>query len=179
MGGVVVHWDGTGWTVVENVPSMDDGDGDTDLLAVWASGPSDVWAVGLNDTIVHWDGDQWSNVVAMDTANLEGVWGSSPDDVWILDQNGAVLRGNTSGFSAVSLPASGGDSPFAIWGTSASDVWIIASSSDGSPEPALVHWDGASFTVSRTDSEDFAALGGSGPGDVWLVGAGGQIMHHG
>jgi hypothetical protein len=57
-----------------------------DLRAVWGSGPEDVFAVGLDGTILHYDGSAWS---AMDTPfsssqsppSLYAVWGSGPNDV--------------------------------------------------------------------------------------------------
>jgi len=178
MGGVVVHWDGAAWTSVLTVPPGAGDSGDSELLAVWAIDPADVWAVGIDDTIEHWDGSAWTGIVAMDSNNLEGVWASGPDDVWILDQSGGVLRGNASGLALVTSPLSGGDGSFSIWGTSTDDVWIVAANVDDSNEPTLVHWDGTSFSASSTDSEYFSAVSGSSPGDVWLVGGAGQILHH-
>ena len=50
----IFHWDGTSWTQVLDLKQAPAGT--EELLHVWGSGPSDVWAVGLSGTILHWDG---------------------------------------------------------------------------------------------------------------------------
>ena len=56
----------------------------------WASGPSDVWAVGIDGTVLHFDGGPtglWTAVPisgTQPTATLTGVWGASSTDVWIV-----------------------------------------------------------------------------------------------
>jgi hypothetical protein len=60
--GAIDHWDGTSWTTAATPPSPFDG-----ISAIAASGPTDAWAVGTNDsqttridpeqqTVDHWDG---------------------------------------------------------------------------------------------------------------------------
>ncbi len=47
-----------------------------ELRGVWSSGPGDVWAVGMNGTIIHWDGTSWASAPSGTTNNLYGVWGA-------------------------------------------------------------------------------------------------------
>jgi carboxypeptidase family protein len=47
-----------------------------DLLAIWGSGASDVWAVGRKGAIVHWDGNGWSTVASGTQRTLRGLWGT-------------------------------------------------------------------------------------------------------
>jgi hypothetical protein len=75
----VMHWDGKAWSAVESGTSAR-------LVAVWGSGPKDVWAVGDKGTIVHWNGAVWSPVVSGTTDALLGIWGSRPDDIWVVMQ---------------------------------------------------------------------------------------------
>jgi hypothetical protein len=49
------------------------------LVAVWGSGPSDVWAVGTLGAIVHFDGRSWSASKSGSTKNLSGVAGTGRD----------------------------------------------------------------------------------------------------
>ena len=66
---MTLHWDGTSWSLI---PSPDPGGGDagaSQLFAVSAVSPTDVWAVGLytgdiaiDTLILHWDGTAWSQV---------------------------------------------------------------------------------------------------------------------
>jgi hypothetical protein len=45
--GSIEHWDGSAWSAAANPTS-------NALHAVWGSGPADVWAVGIDGTIVHY-----------------------------------------------------------------------------------------------------------------------------
>src|SRR4029453_13698130 len=61
--GAVLHWDGTTWKTTSTRVT------NTSLLAIWGSGPSDVWAAGQpgftpglvqspsGGGLVHWDGE--------------------------------------------------------------------------------------------------------------------------
>jgi hypothetical protein len=179
-GGGIMHWDGTSWTTTFSLPSGDNGSG---LLSVWASSASDAWAVGIAGAVVHWNGTTWTVVPTPVTSepitNLEGVWASAPGDVWIVDQNGDVWRGNAElGWKAIAAPIRGGDGDFGIWGSGASDVWVIGGEPGGSLD-AVVHWDGTSFTTSNAGAESYSAVRGAAGAGVWLVGPGGEILHHG
>jgi hypothetical protein len=55
VGGVILHWNGSAWSVVPSGTS-------TFLVGVWASGPNDAWVTGGAGTILHWDGAAWSVV---------------------------------------------------------------------------------------------------------------------
>jgi hypothetical protein len=50
----IIHYDGKQWTE-QQAPS-----GSYFLQAVWANGPNDVWACGINGTLLHYDGIQWN-----------------------------------------------------------------------------------------------------------------------
>jgi hypothetical protein len=76
VGSVVMHWDGTSWTLVD-VPAP---------LAPWnplygiaAASPTDIWAMGLT-TGLHWDGTSWTPVPVL--SPMSDVAVVSPGDVW-------------------------------------------------------------------------------------------------
>jgi hypothetical protein len=68
------------------------------LVGVWGSDPSNVWAVGLQGTIVHWDGRAWTSVSSGTTYDLYSVWGTAPDDVWAVG-TGTILHWDGSQWS--------------------------------------------------------------------------------
>jgi hypothetical protein len=148
-----------------------------ELIATWASGPNDVWAVGAVGTIVHWDGVAWSSVASGTTNDLWNVWGSGPNDVWATGVHGTIVHWNGAAWSPT---ASGTTFDLAgLWGSGRDDVWIIANTdssmeSNGVPLHDMgfaLHWNGRAWTQQNIDTK--AALWGiwgSGPGDIWMVG---------
>ena len=64
-------------------PSIPGGTRLTRLFGVWASGPSDAWAVGDGIfRILHWDGSAWSGSSSGAMNGVNAVWGAGPKDVW-------------------------------------------------------------------------------------------------
>ena len=50
------------------------------LISVWGSSASDVFAVGAKGTIWHYDGNFWNPMYSGVTKTLYCVWGSSSSD---------------------------------------------------------------------------------------------------
>ncbi len=73
---VIVHFDGVDWKT-EHIA-----DGTPGLIEVWAAGPSDVFAVGLEGTILHYDGENWTQMESGTIRHLTDVWGFGPNDVY-------------------------------------------------------------------------------------------------
>ena len=88
---LILHWDGTAWSIV---PSPNPGFQNDGLYAVTALGANNVWAVGYQvggtgyagTLAVHWDGSTWSAVPSPNGAAghnyLWGVDARAPTDVW-------------------------------------------------------------------------------------------------
>jgi hypothetical protein len=145
-----VHWDGTSWSSDGNpVPAA----GALDV-ALSASGPNDVWAVGGTATanepfVEHYDGTSWTEVATPAGLHqprggplfisLNDVVALAPDDVWAV--GGYFFQGQ---------------------GTER-------------PEPPVVlHWDGSQWTVvDMPPPGDVAyeadAVAAGGPHDVWVA----------
>jgi hypothetical protein len=142
---LIEHWDGTAWTVV---PSPGGTRPESELYAVSASGPNDVWATGDSydahgsDSLVeHWDGTSWSVVPSLD--------GSKP---------------STTLYSTLAL--------------SPSNVWAVGSTYDPVAVSYLTfteHWDGAAWTIVPSPNpgqlyDQLFGVAGFAGGDVWAVG---------
>jgi hypothetical protein len=155
---------------------------DLGLLAVWGSGPADVWAVGYEGTlysgasdqvgyggaqhtgaIVHWDGISWSSVPGGTPYSLDDVWGSGPGDVWAVGNNGTLLHWDSSAWSP---RASGTTYPLeAVWGTDTNNVWAVG---DGG---TILRWNGSVWSAAASGTTDtLNGVWGSSPTDVWAVG---------
>ena len=71
------------------------------LNAVWGTSATDVFAVGVDGTILHYDGNTWSPMVSGILDDLSGVWGSASSDVFTVGENGAILHYNGSTWASM------------------------------------------------------------------------------
>jgi hypothetical protein len=170
------------------------------LLAVDVRAAHDAWAVGaqspdgvtLSTLIDHYDGKQWRAVVSPNAVGqenvLQGVHAIAANDVWAVGRVGVPFAtrvraliehydGSTWGIAHT--PAIPGDTYLsAVFGFAHNDVWAAGFTSTAStPRTALVlHWDGSRWSVANLPPDPgvnnyLFALTGSGPGDIWTVGA--------
>lgn len=166
------------------------------LVAVWGSGPNDVWAVGSGGTAVHWDGATWTATATNVKETLSAVWGFGGSDVWAAADTTVILR--SSGFTPSSSQ---------VWRRAPSaspDEWTVA--------PVLGMWgppngelhlgtrpfmvmDGDFFgpgaLIDKRDAKDggvvwqarmgsdaaLHSIWGSSADDLWAVGDAGKTLH--
>jgi hypothetical protein len=83
---LIEHYDGNRWSVV---PGAAPATANSYLVAAAATGPNDVWAVGVHGTssnlIEHWNGSGWTVVPSPQPAGgsyLDAVTAISPTDAW-------------------------------------------------------------------------------------------------
>jgi hypothetical protein len=113
--GLVAHWDGATWTRV-NVPLPDNNNLASNLNAISADGPSDVWIVGTYELLVnptemqnetytlHWNGSSWKIVLMplVDPSKVNnyfsfhGIKANSPADVWAVGTQAVAGQGGGS-----------------------------------------------------------------------------------
>jgi hypothetical protein len=147
VGGIIEHWDGRSWQLVSH-PASDLGLG-TQLNAVSAVSPSDIWVVG-SETItaggqsqtvaLHYDGESWTRMVPyVGSGGPEGssfsdlfcVKAVATDDVWALgeDYNSPIaLHWNGTAWTVVPFPAfTSADATYAgaIDGAASDDIWAF------------------------------------------------------
>jgi len=141
------HWDGTAWTVFypPNDPYSNSG-----LSGVAARAPNDAWAVGataqpgyIDQTLIeHWDGSSWSIVSSPSVESTR--YANALTSVVAFAPNVAFAAG--SYFDA----------------------------DDEVSHTLIERWDGTKWSLMPTvdaGSTFFEAISGSGPNDVWAVGA--------
>ena len=191
---LIEHWDGSKWSLV-SAPDVSwqgqNGKAEDELTGVYASGGSDVEAVGTTyfqgtyvpsasgnppgaPLIEHWDGSRWAIAAAPDP-----VAPPKPSDT-------SVAVGNVT-FGTASLNA--------VAGSSATDVWAVGSyqanvKSTADLPPAaqslVEHWDGSQWSVasapdavlpekmdngSNAAEDALNAISSAGGGGFWAVGA--------
>lgn len=96
---LILHWDGTSWTVVPS-PNPAGVGADNELSGVTAISANDVWAVGetgngAQTLTEHWDGTTWTAVSSPSAGRLAGVAAVSTTDVWAVGSN-TDINGITS-----------------------------------------------------------------------------------
>src|SRR5262249_51057535 len=132
------------------------------LLAVWGSGPHDIWAagqvptLGLGEmpTVFHYDGMSWtpfsitSICCSSGSFAFSSIWGTGPRDVWLGTQAGELFHYDGTSwqqdFSAYSLFSYSIDS---IWGSGDKDIWFGGNLFSGDGSTAIAHYDGHIWTA--------------------------------
>ncbi|MDQ2714320.1 MAG: hypothetical protein M3Z08_05380 [Chloroflexota bacterium] len=96
---LIIHWNGTSWSVVQSASPGLPGNSLSSIVAVSAN---DVWAVGSSDQgkrtlLTHWNGTSWGSVEGPNpgTANnsLSAVVDLSAHDVWVVGSSSSVFVG--------------------------------------------------------------------------------------
>lgn len=133
------------------------------LRGVWGSSATDVYAVGLQGTILHSRGDGvWAAQTSGTTKDLHAIWGSGPHDLYAA---GDVLLHSTG--DGTWTPQAAPSGLMGVWGSAADDLYVAGlfgishSTGDGTwtalsqPEP----W-GGYFHARGTSATDVYAVGG-------------------
>jgi hypothetical protein len=180
----VQHFDGTTWT---NVPSFTDPRQDEELWDVSEISPNNVWVAGekvdmgggtVHDVIQHWDGSTWTSTPSRGNG-ISGIEAIGNDDVWAVGNLKIHHWDGTSWHnSPFEAPPSSRFSSFDdVFALASNDVWAVGTYQDTNFHYLTLaeHWDGKRWSYVKTaapaggDSE-LAAVSGSGPDDVWVVG---------
>jgi hypothetical protein len=81
---------------------------ESDLYAIWGSGPADIWAAGAPDAqnhgvLVHYDGKSWKYVQAMkdETRTFRAIWGWGKDSALFAGNQGMIYRFDGKSFQAL------------------------------------------------------------------------------
>ncbi len=153
------------------------------FTGLWASGPSDVWAVGSradspgnqdsDGFAFHWDGCTWTQASIAAPGGLREVWGAAPSDVWAIGARGTALHFDGRTWT----PAATGTASdlWSVSGTAGNDVWAIGGA-------GVLHWDGAAWSPSAgfpppAGSQSAGDIWAVTARDVWAVGAGNAVVH--
>lgn len=150
------------------------------LRALACTGPSDVWAAA-DYAVLRFDGTTLSEVSTGDVNNQ--AWRAiavSADEVWVAGETSYLLHGDrvSGGFSAVQDPAGlrlhGG---YGLWQSGPGDLYLVGSQQR--PRQALLlRYDGAQwFALDAATDHPLSSIAGSGPGDFFIAGSGGAILH--
>ena len=191
---LTLHWNGKKWSHIKspNVSSQD-----SELMAVAAVSPTDVWAVGDSHTTSfqtltqHWDGHKWSVVSSPNPGaqfnELFGVAAVSTTDVWAVGSfapqgfspsQTLIEHWNGTSWSVVASPNVGTqlNGLNGVTAVSTSDIWAVGQFNNGTGQQTLIeHWNGTSWSVVSSPnvsgaSNELLAVAAVSTTDVWAVG---------
>ena len=195
---LVERWDGSRWTISlhpKNARGL--------LLAVSASAPDNVWAVGgvfppheqrlraehLLPLAERWDGRAWQRVPlpwAKPGMKLDKVVALSPSDVWVAStgffgQVTSIFVEHWDGTSWTSIRAPfGPHAPIAgFTATTGGNAWAVgAYTHDGYTRTLAARWDGKRWGITPTPNPStvstLTAVTAVSPTDAWAIGLTGQ-----
>ena len=165
------------------------GGGDNELVDVWGTGPTDVFAVGSSANgeavILHYDGSGWTEQLRrpyeFGPSAFNGVWANTPTDAYavgiLVEENatGSVYHYDGSGWTPMVLPREGVDElMFGIWGLSGTEIYAFGVKQFGVGDyaPLIFRYDGTAwqnFAVPQGDMYITDMWGTSGS-DLYAVG---------
>jgi hypothetical protein len=189
-GYILMHWDGTSWSLVNGPPA--DGSG---LSSLKAFATDDVWAVGTKNAspstpsstfTLHWDGTSWSEVPSPNgSANynhLVSVDGAAPNDVWAVgstDLGGLAMHWDGAVWTVFPTATAGLFDIFAVTAVSRTNVIAVGEGTDGGPGSA--RWNGTQWSVVPIppvfENEGLLLGISNRSGSVWAVGYQGFFSH--
>jgi serine/threonine protein kinase len=167
--GVVLHFDGKGWQLVQRGVEHR-------LHQLFGFHPADIWVVGDNGTILHYDGKSFTRMPTTSSAYLTGIWGAKPDDLWVVGKahegQGTLLH--FDGTRWQSLPSGTPNTLLAIWGLNQKQIWAAGH------QGTILHYDGTQWRVAQESitTQKLTGLWGTGERDVWAVGHEGVAAHY-
>lgn len=141
------------------------------LNGLWASSPSDVWAVGAAGTILRYNGSVWNAVESNVQAGLNSVFGLDSQNIWAVGSNGTALRWDGTTWAV--LPKPNSQILRGVWAASQTSVFAVGDSG------TVANWNGTAWTLQSigTTSQNLYSVWGASPTDVWLAGTNGRTYH--
>lgn len=162
----LMHFDGAQWSVAQHLPTV--WVFNRNLLGVWGSSATDVYAVGYMD-VLRYNGSAWASVAGVNNISPVDVWGTSASDVFIVG-NGAF---HYDGLKWREMNTNKAQALYAVWGSAPSDVHAVGKGG------IMRRYDGVTWTTPTSPTAaDLWGLWGSSSTDVFATGANGTILRH-
>ncbi len=165
------------------------GGGDNDLVDVWGTGPTDVFAVGSSGNgeavILHYDGTGWTEQLRrpylFGPSTFNGVWANTPTDAYavgiLVEENatGSVYHYDGSAWTPMVLPRAGADELlYGIWGLSGTEIYAFGVNQFGVGDyaPLIFRYDGSAWQAFAVPPGDMyiSDMWGTSATDLYAVG---------
>jgi len=164
---VVIHWDGTAWSVVSGIPAAE-------YVDVWGASKTAVYVASNSGAgIFKFDGTAWSTLPAFSGTPIE-IRGTSATDIWVSTEGGPLMH--FDGTSWVDKTPSGASIRF-LDANAPDDVWGAGHLTTDQGTAVIAHFNGTTWTQFVTPAEIYNAIASSAPNDTWVAGADGVMRH--
>jgi hypothetical protein len=141
--------------------------------AVWGFSRDEVYAVGMQGTIVKFDGRTCRPQVNGAFDSLFGVWGTSTSDIWAVGERGTIVHSDGGAWRPVQTNPVTESHLAAVWGTSHDDVFAVGENG------TILHFDGASWAVQESGTQvHLWSIWGTSPHDVFVAGDGTTLLYY-
>lgn len=141
----------------------------SNILDIWGSSETNVFAVGGGGAILRYNGETWSSMVSNTNNDLMGIWGSADANIFVVGRSGTILRFNGGNWIKMESPTA--DDLYGVWGRSETDVYAVGTFG------TILHFDGSAWTSmnSNTSVWLYGVWTGSGS-KVFAVGSNGTLL---
>ncbi len=141
------------------------------LLDLYGTRISDVWAVGAMGVIFHFDGLEWTQHHSPSKHDLHAVWSAREGGVaWAVGAAGEVVRFDGEHWFLHEVETTANLN--AIWGSGPNDVWVVGD------EGTVMRYDGQNWIVDRAPTGlALHGVWGTSSRDLYVVGVG-EIFHY-
>jgi hypothetical protein len=184
LGGTILHWNGTRWSVAKHVP------GEGQFTGVSAISRKDVWVFGGGGETGglgtwHFNGHTWSHVTGS-ADGLEVASALSASNIWGIGSStapGNLIMHYTHSWRRVTASALSGLEFRDVLAESAKNVWVTATAMDNSFKPRLLHFNGTRWIRATPPpwAVNLHATVSDGRGGLWMsaedTGDHGWIIH--
>lgn len=163
--GFTRQFDGTQWITKTGFT------GDVNML--WASSPTDMWAVGTQCEVKRWTGLAFTTITVPGCSNQSyfAVAGLSSTDVWVVGVGGRIDH-MTGNLNWASFPQGNNVDFWSVAPVSATNAYFVGT------KGTIKHWTGSTFLdESIAQNIILTSVWAASATDVWAVGATGLILH--
>jgi hypothetical protein len=165
-GGTLFHFDGQGWSIVNNAP---------DATAVFGTAKDDVWIAGANG-VQHWDGKAWTKKLP-DNSTGWVLWASSLTNVWTA---GAGLR-HFDGTAFLTMIDPQPHDIAALAAITPTDAWAVSNGATTAVNSVILHFTAGVWTSTYTQKRTTVGLQGvwaAAANEAWAVGEAGTLARY-
>ena len=149
------------------------------LYDIWGASESDIYAVGVQETILHNDGTGWSLVSSNGNGDpFRDVSGNSGSNIYAVGDNGLAKHfdgswGDPAGFINTGANLNG------VWVSAGGEVFIVGGTPPLGGNAVIFHYTGNTWELMPSGTTNtLEAVWGSSGSDVFAVGANGTILHY-
>ncbi len=135
----------------------------TQLLSIWGTSDSNLWAIVFPNQIYHWDGLRWALSLASGGPALYCISGLGANNLWVVGDQGTVFLGDGTIWKLQTAPTT--QALYGVYVDKPGNVWVAGN------QGQIYVGDGINWTASLNDPTygNFLSLSGVDATHIWGV----------